>query len=226
MSKLIICLLVLATITAALACDPFPKMRNTRVKYPKDLSRAELKYHEKYMQMAYDLAVEKNNLFTSVIVAPNGTIACFGLNQNDVAAINHGETVAILNCSIIHNKNTWAGYSLYTTGESCPMCHAAAMWAQFDKVIYGKGKKSTSIETLYCRKCLGQIPILSETINAGGFGLSGNYRGPQIIGGILASKTDTIYPELCGTSGGWAVDPICKRCASGHGHQNSDSDSD
>eukprot|EP01133_Synstelium_polycarpum_P015864 gene15864-18850_t len=208
----IVALLVLMTVSAAISCDPFPTMRNTRVKFPKDLTASELAYHESYMQIAYDLAVQENNLFTTVIVAPNGTIACVGLNQNDISAINHGETVAIRNCSIIHGKNTWAGYSLYTTGESCPMCHAAAMWAQFDKVIYGK-VKSTSIEKLYCSKCLGQIPILSETINAGGFGLSGNYRGPQIIGDILASKTDTIYPDLCGTTGGWAVNPLCKRCS-------------
>ncbi|EFA86783.1 hypothetical protein PPL_00588 [Heterostelium album PN500] len=203
--------LVLVTVAVSLACDdPFVEMpRPTRLLYPEDLSRAERKYHEKYMQIAYDLAIEKNNLFTTVIVAPNGTVACTGLNQNENSAIYHGEMVAIMNCSRIHNKNTWEGYSLYTTGESCVMCHAAAMWAGFSKVIYG-----TSIQTMYCDKCLGQIPVLSNQINALAYGLSGNNSPAQVIGGILRKKTDTIYPNFClQPSNGWHVDPICSKCA-------------
>ncbi|EFA85053.1 hypothetical protein PPL_02049 [Heterostelium album PN500] len=191
MSKFILsCVLVIFAVS--LACDdPFIEFpRPTRVLQPEDLSLAHRQYHEKYMQIAYDLAVAKKSIFTTVIVAPNGTVACTGLNQNEKSAIYHGEIVAILNCSAIYNKNTWEGYSLYTTGESCAMCQAAAMWAGFDQIIYG-----TSIETLYCEKCLGQLPVLSNQINALAYGLSGNNSPAQIIGGILARKTDTLFPN-------------------------------
>ncbi|GAM17819.1 hypothetical protein SAMD00019534_009940 [Acytostelium subglobosum LB1] len=220
MSKiLIIATLLMMAAVVALACDePFFQPRPSEVLYPGDLSRTERKFHEKYMKIAYDLAVAKKNLFTTVIVHPNGTVMCTGLNQNPDSAILHGEMVAMLNCSKIHHQNVWDGYYLYTTGESCPMCHSAAMWMGFRKVVYG-----TSIKTLYCDKCLGQIPITSAKINANYYGIPKS-PPPQIIGGILAHKTDTIYPNFCAdNSNPWHVDPICTPCANDRTYE-SDSD--
>eukprot|EP01132_Coremiostelium_polycephalum_P001935 gene1935-2370_t len=217
-TKLIVTLLVLICVTSALACSPFAKVKPTKIRYAKDLPKAERLYHEKYMQIAYDLAVEKNNLFTTVIVAPNGTIACTGLNQGHQSAIFHGETVAIANCSLIHNKNTWEGYTLYTTGESCVMCQSAAMWAKFSTVVYG-----SSVEHMYCKKCLGQMPIESQAINALSYGLGLKPYYSNIIGGILESKTNTLYANLCGSGNEWETNPVCKRCRNS---SSSDSSSD
>ncbi|GAM27070.1 hypothetical protein SAMD00019534_102450, partial [Acytostelium subglobosum LB1] len=205
----IIAAFVLLMVAAVMACEPFYQPRNTPLVTPDMLTRQERLFHEKYMQIAYDLAIAQNNLFTSVITHPNGTIMCLGLNDFPTSSILHGEISAMLNCSRIHHKNTWEGYYLYTTGESCPMCHSAAMWMGFAKIIYG-----TSIQTLYCDKCLGQIPILSNTINANAYGLSGNNAPMQIIGGILAQKTDTIYPNFCSEfTHPWHTNPICTSCA-------------
>lgn len=76
--------------------------------------------------------------FGSVIVK-NGEIIGKGhnmvLKNNDSTA--HGEVVAIRNAE--QNLGTYdlSGAELYTTGEPCPMCLAACMWANISKIYYG-----------------------------------------------------------------------------------------
>lgn len=76
--------------------------------------------------------------FGSVIVK-DGVIV--GQGHNMVLANNdstcHGEVSAIRNAE--QNLATYdlSGCVLYTTGEPCPMCLAACMWANIDRVYYG-----------------------------------------------------------------------------------------
>ena len=96
-----------------------------------------------YMQLAIDQAREgiyhqHGGPFGSVIVK-DGEIVGQGhnmvLENNDSTA--HGEIVAIRNAE--QNLNTYdlSGCTLYTTGEPCPMCLAACMWANIETVYYG-----------------------------------------------------------------------------------------
>ena len=76
--------------------------------------------------------------FGSVIVK-DGVI--IGQGHNMVLANNdstcHGEVSAIRNAE--QNLGTYdlSGCILYTTGEPCPMCLAACMWANIERVYYG-----------------------------------------------------------------------------------------
>ena len=97
----------------------------------------------KYMQMAIEEARKgiragEGGPFGSIILK-NGKIIGRGHNQvvknNDPTC--HGEMQAIRNACQGLESFDLSGCEIYTTGEPCPMCLAACMWANIDKVYYG-----------------------------------------------------------------------------------------
>lgn len=97
----------------------------------------------KYIRMAIDEARTgirngHGGPFGSVIVK-DGKVIGKGhnmvLKNNDSTA--HGEVVAIRNAESDMETYDLSGTQLYTTGEPCPMCLAACMWANISKVYYG-----------------------------------------------------------------------------------------
>ena len=57
------------------------------------------------------------------------------LEDNDSTA--HGEITAIRNAEDALDSYDLSGCELYTTGEPCPMCLYAILWANISKVYYG-----------------------------------------------------------------------------------------
>lgn len=76
--------------------------------------------------------------FGSVIVK-NGEIVGRGHNQvvKNGDPTCHGEMQAIRDASKNLKSFDLSGCEIYTTGEPCPMCLAACMWANIDKIFYG-----------------------------------------------------------------------------------------
>lgn len=76
--------------------------------------------------------------FGSVIVRAGEII---GSGHNHVVANNdptcHGEIDAIRSTCADLGTFDLSGCELYTTGEPCPMCLFACMWANIDKIYYG-----------------------------------------------------------------------------------------
>ena len=76
--------------------------------------------------------------FGAVIVKDGKVI---GKGHNEVVKRNdptcHGEMMAIRNAC--ENLGTFdlSGAEIYTTGEPCPMCLGAILWANIEKVYYG-----------------------------------------------------------------------------------------
>lgn len=102
-------------------------------------------YHaeNQYMEMAIAEAREgihqnHGGPFGTVIVKDGKVI---GQGHNMVLANNdstaHGEITAIRNAEANIESFDLTGAVLYTTGEPCPMCLAACLWANIDKVYYG-----------------------------------------------------------------------------------------
>lgn len=109
----------------------------------KNIPLIKYKASDKYMQAAIDEAREGiyNNHggpFGSVIVK-DGKIIGSGHNRVviDNDSTSHGEIVAIRNTEKNLNTFDLSGCEIYTTGEPCPMCLAACMWANIEKVYYG-----------------------------------------------------------------------------------------
>jgi len=73
------------------------------------------------------------------VIVKDGEIVGKGHNMvlagNDSTA--HGEITAIRNTEQTLGTYDLTGCVLYTTGEPCPMCLAACMWANIEHVYYG-----------------------------------------------------------------------------------------
>lgn len=73
------------------------------------------------------------------VIVKDGKVIAKGHNQvvknNDPTC--HGEMMAIHKACKKLNTFDLSGCEIYTTGEPCPMCLAAILWANIDKVYYG-----------------------------------------------------------------------------------------
>lgn len=96
-----------------------------------------------FMQEALEEALEgisagDGGPFGSVVVR-DGRIVGRGhnmvLKNNDSTA--HGEISAIRDAEQALQTYDLTGCELYTTGEPCPMCMYAILWANIEKVYYG-----------------------------------------------------------------------------------------
>lgn len=73
------------------------------------------------------------------VIVKDGIVVGKGHNQvvknNDPTC--HGEVMAIHKACKTLKTFDLSGCELYTTGEPCPMCFAAILWANISKVYYG-----------------------------------------------------------------------------------------
>lgn len=99
--------------------------------------------HSEYMQLAIEEARKgitngEGGPFGSIIVKDDKVI---GLGHNMVLknhdASAHGEISAIRNAGQNIGTHDLSGSIIYTTGEPCPMCLCACMWANISKIYYG-----------------------------------------------------------------------------------------
>lgn len=100
-------------------------------------------YHKQFMEKAIEEARDGINNghggpFGAVIVK-DGTIIASGHNcvikNNDSTC--HGEIDTIRKAEQLLGTYDLSGCEIYTTGEPCPMCLAAILWANIDKIYYG-----------------------------------------------------------------------------------------
>ena len=73
------------------------------------------------------------------VIVKNGNIV--GKGHNQVVKLKnptcHGEIMAISDACKNLDSFDLTGCELYTTGEPCPMCFDAILWANISKVYYG-----------------------------------------------------------------------------------------
>ncbi|MGD9615247.1 MAG: nucleoside deaminase [Alphaproteobacteria bacterium] len=153
---------------------------------PVRLSAIPLHIHEQAMREAI-AAAQRNRFFPfgAVIVrADDRRIMATGVNNGTANPILHGEIVAINDYVARHGNRGWEEAILYTTGEPCPMCMSALVWARIGGVVYG-----TSIETLR-QVGIDQILLPATTV----IGAAPFYRG-DILGGVLAAETDALFAD-------------------------------
>ena len=100
-------------------------------------------YNQKFMQLAIEEAKtgikNKDGGPFGAAIVKNGEIIATGhncvLKNHDSTC--HGEIDAIRKAEQKLQTHDLSGCELYTTGEPCPMCLAAILWANIKKVYYG-----------------------------------------------------------------------------------------
>jgi tRNA(Arg) A34 adenosine deaminase TadA len=113
---------------------------------------------EKFMRLALKEAALGDYPFGTVIVDKGEVLARgrnLGTQEKDPTA--HGEMVAIRNFLAAHGPERLKGTTLYTTGESCPMCMGAIVWCGIARVVFG-----ASIAQLATK--IGQIMVTDAEI--------------------------------------------------------------
>ena len=73
------------------------------------------------------------------VIVRDGKIVGQGHNMvlKNCDASAHGEIMAIRDAGRKLKTHDLSGCELYTTGEPCPMCLCACLWANIEKVYYG-----------------------------------------------------------------------------------------
>ncbi|MFN6530204.1 nucleoside deaminase [Nostoc sp. ChiSLP03a] len=93
---------------------------------------------ESFMRLALAEAKKGDAPYGAVIVKDNEIVAIAHntvKRDNDPSA--HAEINAIRNLTAKLKNPSLEGYSIYTTGEPCPMCATACVWSGLSEIIYG-----------------------------------------------------------------------------------------
>lgn len=101
--------------------------------------QANIRFMQLAVKEAMDGITQKHGgPFGSIIVKGEKIV---GRGHNRVLADHdptcHGEMAAIRDAGRNLGTHDLSGCVLYTTGEPCPMCLFACLWAKIDKVYYG-----------------------------------------------------------------------------------------
>ena len=109
--------------------------------------------HEKFMREALVEAKKGDLPYGSVIVKDN-EIVMRGYNtaQTDKDVSAHAELNLLRAFTKQHgySLDALSGYTLYATGEPCPMCAAACVWAGVSTVVFGASTEQLSNLALFC----------------------------------------------------------------------------
>jgi tRNA(adenine34) deaminase len=150
-----------------------------------DLTNIPTSFHEQAMRAAIETGRLGYYPFGAVIVRPpSQELLARGANNSRANPTYHGEIVCMNDYVALHGNQDWERCVLYTTGEPCPMCMAALVWAGIGGVVYG-----TSIATLSQKLGLHQIAISASEVVAAASG----FRQVALLGGILDNQTDANF---------------------------------
>lgn len=97
---------------------------------------------DRFLTRSIELAVaavaQGNRPFGAVLVAADGSVLSEGANEvassGDVTA--HAELVAIRRALTDCAADRLAGAVMYASGEPCPMCAAACVWAGIGRIVF------------------------------------------------------------------------------------------
>jgi tRNA(adenine34) deaminase len=151
-----------------------------------DLDSIPREVHEQFMRMAITQAHHNPRYpFGAVIArAADARLMASGVNDGRRSPILHGEIEAMNDYVRAHGNQNWSSMILYTTGEPCPMCMGAMIWAGMGGVVFG-----TSIAELL-HAGFNQIDITAASAMR-----SAPFYHGALLGGVLAAETDRMFAD-------------------------------
>lgn len=137
---------------------------------------------EDFMRRALSEAKKGDSPYGAVIVKDNEVIAK-GHNtvKTDSDPSAHAEINVIRSLTTKIKNPSLEGYTLYTTGEPCPMCATACVWTGISEIVFG-----VSIQDLI-EANQSQIDISCEQIIAKGF------RKIKVTQGVLKEECLSLF---------------------------------
>lgn len=132
---------------------------------------------EYFMRLALVEAKKGDAPYGAVIVKDNEVVAIAHntvRKDNDPSA--HAEINVIRSLTAKLKNPSLEGYSIYTTGEPCPMCATACVWSGVSEIIYG-----ASIQDLISIK-QSQVNISCEEV------IAKSFRNIKVTKGILKNE--------------------------------------
>ena len=132
---------------------------------------------EDFMKIALEQAKQGDAPYGAVIVKDNEVIiTAHNTVQRDQDPSAHAEINAIRLLTAKLQSTSLEGYTLYTTGEPCPMCATACVWAGISEIVFG-----AAIADLIAAN-QSQIDIACEEVIERGF------RKIKVTKGVLKSE--------------------------------------
>lgn len=120
--------------------------------------------HEDFMRLALSEAKKGDSPYGAVIVKDNEVVAKgYNTVKRDSDPSAHAEMNVIRSLTTKIQNPSLEGYTIYATGEPCPMCATACVWADLAEIIIG-----ASIEDLISVN-QSQVRISCEEIIAKSF---------------------------------------------------------
>ncbi len=133
--------------------------------------------HEDFMRLALAEAKKGDAPYGAVIVKDNDVVAlAHNTVRRDSDPSAHAEINVIRSLTAKLKNPSLEGYSIYTTGEPCPMCATACVWTGISEIIYG-----ASIQDLIMIK-QSQIDLACEEI------IAKSSRNIKVTKGVLKNE--------------------------------------
>ena len=134
--------------------------------------------HHRFMRMAIALARKGDWPYGALLVKDNVILAeAYNTTDSENDTTAHAEVNVIRKALKANNGQTLNGSTIYTTGEPCPMCTGAIIWAGISQIVY-----SASIPLLIK---IGQPQINTRSSDI----IRTAPDAIEIVGGILESET-------------------------------------
>ena len=186
MSKLICrrVVVVASAAAAGLAALNTEAKAQTQTK-PAGVTPAELAKHEKFMRLAIAQA-NKNpgRPFGSVLVDDRtGQVVGEGVANLAASPMLHSEVMAMNDYLAKNGNKGWENLTMYGTGEACPMCASAMVWAGIPRMVYGS-------DTPFVSQYIADINIRAQAVADAGKAI---YTSKLLLGGVLANETDKLF---------------------------------
>jgi tRNA(Arg) A34 adenosine deaminase TadA len=152
---------------------------------PTGVSPAELAKHEKFMRLAIAQANRNpGRPFGSVLVDDRtGQVVGEGVANLAASPMLHSEVMAMNDYLARNGNKGWENLTMYGTGEACPMCASAMVWAGIPSMVYGS-------DTPFVRQYIPDINIRAQAVVDAGKAI---YKSKLLLGGVLANETDKLF---------------------------------
>jgi tRNA(adenine34) deaminase len=132
---------------------------------------------EDFMRLALVEAKKGDAPYGAVIVKDNEVVAvAHNTVSRDSDPSAHAEINVIRSLTTKFKNPSLEGYSIYTTGEPCPMCSTACVWTGVSEIVYG-----ASIQDLISVN-QSQINISCEEV------IAKSFRNIKVTKGILKNE--------------------------------------